>query len=810
MTSGSPISGSGSAPGPGAPAAPSNPDSGGVSVTSEPAGAAQQFTDQQIQDAIRAMVDAVKTETNAEYKQAVERVSEARAFWHGVQNGYFSQEDGVWVDAIRQFVPSEDEEVFDYVVNLYRANGEIILAALTQAGVPETQFLPEDPRQPKDLDAAREYSNAVDYIERQPWFNKGKKYIRIQWLGFTDGLWLAYVRHVKDFRFGTIYRDDTRMQSQEIQPAGYQCASCGKFTPGQPGGAICQQCLNPLAAESYQEAVSIDMPKVVGQIPVPKGRELVNIYGVLEARLPKNADEIDECPWAGIEEEVPVASLRAAFTEKSDEIQPGYGVSDAEWAAQAREASKAPTGVTAGGPQNQTVTFGRWWLRAAQFFMVADKAMRAELLKRFPEGCVIELAGNTVLALRPENMDDHLTLEHPCAGDGMYKPGSGDSFIDVQYMSNDAVNLQQEAMGKSAMPPVYRDALLVSAEGQTKRRRPGEDVPVTVPPGKQLSQCVFQPQFKESSSTVRETIEQAMQSGEFLLGAMPALAGGSEENIRTARGYAQAKGQALQRLGIIYGAANRFIGKTRYLMARSLIKSRSDDISYAVPGRQGEAFTSRQVLVGEKEGNCQVYLETSEQMPASWDQKAAAIDKMLNSGNEALLAWITSPQNLEIVAEALGVPELEIPGRNERNRVLRTIMQLLEQQPVMLPAAPIPGQQPEMALPPEPQPSIPLDDFLDDPAFVMQTVREWAISDNGVRESQVNQAGYANVIAYGRAAQKIVVMQQQQALMQQAALAASAPAGKGQEKGSAPPAKPPLPPPGASAPSNASEGPVLQ
>lgn len=106
--------------------------------------------------------------------------------------------------------------------------------------------------------------------------------------------------------------------------------------------------------------------------------------------------------------------------------------------------------------------------------------------------------------------------------------------------------------------------------------------------------------------------------------------------------------------------------------------------------------------------------------------------------------------------------------------------------------------------PPAPQPSIPLDDFLDDPRQVVQTVRDWCVSADGVKAERENEQGFANVIAYGRAAQGIIVQQQ----MAAAAAMPPMPPGKEKPKGGPPPEKPPLPPPGGDQPSMPMQGAV--
>jgi hypothetical protein len=805
-----------------------------------------QLTEDQ-QEALRTLRDRFNTEANPEYRLAVETVAQARAFRKGIQYGFYSETFGRYMDAARTRIPTDaasDEEIFDFVLNLYAANEEIILGQWTALGMPKTRFLPANPRDTKDASTAQEAESIRDYIHRQPWFNNKRKWQQTEQLFYTDGLILGYARHVRDEKFGTTPKDEIGTVDKG-RPAGYDCPNdeCQQFTPAEqvkPEMPVCPKCGAAFMPTDLKEAISIPVPQVTGTREVPNGRELADLYGVLETRLPPWCEEVAQFPYAGIETERHVVTMRAKHPLLADKIQPGY-VNDAagQAAAQARAQLNTPPGTQAWagrGKNAEMITWSLWWFRPEAFYALDPEAggLRDQLLKLFPNGCRAEWAGPQFLTAVAETMDDHLWVAHALPGDGMYRNGIGTSFLDVAIMVNDAVNIQAEAMEKSSLPPVYRDSGMLGDDAVIRRPSAGADIPVAVAPNKRLTECVWQPKWQEPGSTVRDTLQLGQQMGEVLTGAMPVLAGGSEENLRTARGYGQAQSSAQQRIGTPIDAAKGFWAQMDTLLVREFLANRTDEpVSYSVPSDKGLQVEARDIQPGQAKGAF-TYVEAEGAFNSTWNQKAVAITGMMQSGNPAILSWLTAPQNLTVLKQAYAIPELVIPGEEYQKRTLRIISQLLKQDPIMPPPPTMPppgppGAGPALPIeaepagapvmpgpgpvlpgpPPRPRASIPLDPLLDDPAQVVQTVRDWCVDpDGGVKAEEQFRSGqskgWLNVWAYGMDAKDELAQQQ----MAAAAAMPPMPPSKEKPKGGPPPEKPPLPPPGGDQPSMPMQGAV--
>ena len=119
-------------------------------------------------------------------------------------------------------------------------------------------------------------------------------------------------------------------------------------------------------------------------------------------------------------------------------------------------------------------------------------------------------------------------------------------------------------------------------------------------------------------------------------------------------------------------------------------------------------------------------------------------------------AILDDPANQEQIATWTGVPGLVVPGRDMRNKVLRVLDVLVQQQPVK---QEINGQVVEL-------PSIQPDKELDDLDVIQKTVRQWA--QKNFDKQDENPAGFRNVVLYYKMAEQY---QQQKALsIQQSAL----------------------------------------
>lgn len=190
--------------------------------------------------------------------------------------------------------------------------------------------------------------------------------------------------------------------------------------------------------------------------------------------------------------------------------------------------------------------------------------------------------------------------------------------------------------------------------------------------------------------------------------------------------------------------------------------------------KDGDGFVNVWLRMSEMEGNvADIEPEISEQFPTSWAQKKAAVQELIGSNNQALLASVFHPINMEFVFETLGLEDFKIPGKSDRDKQLTEISMLIKSGPN-----------------PDGSPTIPVDVELDDHDIHGQTIREWLISDAGTDARVNNPQGWNNAYIHMQA-HAMVKQQQLAAQAQQQMQAEMMKKGNGKPNGKAPEASTP-------------------
>src|SRR5215472_11115607 len=163
-------------------------------------------------------------------------------------------------------------------------------------------------------------------------------------------------------------------------------------------------------------------------------------------------------------------------------------------------------------------------------------------------------------------------------------------------------------------------------------------------------------------------------------------------------------------------------------------------------------YRNNYVRLDEMQGNIHAYPETDQSFPMTWQEVKAFWEKLIEFGgsgkNPYINAIMDEPSNQEQIATWTGVPGLVVPGRDMRNKVLRTIDLLMQQKPARVappPTAVDGGDSPSAGDNIE-IPSIEPDKELDDMEVIARTVRQWAQKNFDKKDE--NPDGFRNVILY--------------------------------------------------------------
>jgi hypothetical protein len=169
-----------------------------------------------------------------------------------------------------------------------------------------------------------------------------------------------------------------------------------------------------------------------------------------------------------------------------------------------------------------------------------------------------------------------------------------------------------------------------------------------------------------------------------------------------------------------------------------------------------------------------VEIESSDQLPMTWQQKKDVIMQLIEMNNEGIMAQLFAPENRQILKDAIGLNDFYITGVASREKQLEEIGELIqsapipEMQPMMDPNTGIPGMDMMTGMPAMQEvlvPSVPIDPELDDNEIEAEICRSYLISDAGRLLKIENPEGYQNVLLHYKA--HIMVIQQQMMMQQQ-------------------------------------------
>lgn len=726
-------------------------------------------------EALRELVKKYRMEGMYARRMEIRRIKKARLFWQGLQYCWWDEkEQGI---RFLQDGAATDEELaemprYQFVTNFYQAFGLSFIAAITQS-VPSVPFFPTSTEVQEDITTANAASDVADLIERN-----NKPPVLLSKIGFhcwNDGKLGAYVRFIADGeRFG--WKDYPTFEAQpvEMQPAMHGCQNCGEMTPATPdsqaNGTVCATCGQPMGPDTFQPPITASRPVQTSVQRTAKGQEVISIIGGLELNTPVYTNEMHEMPYLQWDIETHKARLKAAFPHIAKKLQASAASgADEVYARTTRLAvvQNSPQNLPGDALQN-LLTFSRTWLRPWAFAEVDDEETKKELAQLFPDGCYVAFAGEDYCEARNESMDDHWRVMHAIPGDGQSRPSVGDSMVEVQERYNILTDIEAEQL-EYGIPPIYADPQVLDFDSLANQvAEPAAHYPARARAGRALEDGFFQPNAAQVPPELQALKRELMgEVSQFLSGLFPAVFGGEMANVDTAQGYAMARDQAMGRLGLIWRAIKTFYGEAIFLGVECFRKNRPEDVEIPYLG-ENDDFKSKWIRLADLKGNIMVQPEEDETFPALRSQIRGALTQLMEAAkdNDVVAKALTAPANMTYIKGVLGLRDLQNPGEDSRTKQLREIEDLLKSAPTTLPPPPSqPGPDGQPGPPQQPQivPTVPIDDFLDDHDIELESLKEWANSDDGQTARIDNPQGFANVRAHGMAhAQAIDAKKQNQ------------------------------------------------
>jgi len=690
-------------------------------------------------------------------------------YWQNLQNIYWDVVARDWrpyEEGIRGANPEFTEEDIGRVINVYRAYGESIIAGLSST-IPGVRFAPDNADNPDDISTAKAYGKIANLIQVHN--NASILIVKALFTLFNQGFVACYNYNHTSPEFGTIKTPKTIEEEYEVEKNF--CPNCGseieEVDTVEEEGQIFNVAMCPTCMEVVQPEPEIQTQKRLIETyeDCPKAREILEIYGPLNVKVPFYVSKLQNSPYLILETEHHYSLAVSLFPHLEDKIQLGTSADSSyeRWARQPSEARDMD--------QSDLVTFRRVWLRPWAYYMIEDKGQREHLKKTYPNGVYYLLINETFAEAFEENMDDHWTITQNPTSMYIHAAPLGRMLVDIQDMTNDMYNLTLRTI-LYGIPMTFAEANAIDWDKfANSPSEPGNVYPAKVQPGQNLSGMFHTVKTATLSKEVDTFDQRLLGAGQFVSGAFPSIYGGTlEGGSGTYKEYESSRNQALQRLSLIWKMLNIWWKDSAFKACKEYANNLVGDESYAK--RTGESYINVWIKKAELQGKVgEVEAESSDQFPITENQKRTTMMEFIANPSPVMQAIISHPENIGLVARLVGFGELYIPGNDQRNKQLVENLMLMNSEPI--PTAELQmdelGQpvldemgQPQMVL----QSSIPIEP-VDNDEIHSETSQAFIISDAGQYLKATNPTGYQNIFLHWQAHQQNIAMKAEQQMLQQ-------------------------------------------
>ncbi len=702
---------------------------------------------QNLQDAFAEIIRQVEKEDDNVRKQQIRQWKKNDRFWHGIQYIFWSETQQDWIapintrwDDLTANREEADGPFYDYVVNIYKAHGESIIAALS-AQVPAVRFPPDDANNEDDLQTAKTYDKVADLIQRH---NQSKMIILQALLAlWNQGLVFAYHAPKADKAFGNVQipnyetadecqqcgwsneaeksqnsyansvknGEDTAEEAKSQETDGEdnpqeEQSEQGNDQENTPEGT-CPQCGGPLAS----------IPVLTGFSDAPKTRVLIDIYNPLFVKVPYYARTQNECGYLGLAIDQPISLLKDLYDHIADKIEAESNLYDVY-----EKLGRAPSSYSYAIIDNKNLrTLRRWWLRSYEYQRLGNEKSDEikQLKKLFPDGAYVCFVGDCYAESRNESVDKYWTIGKAGLSTYIHSDPMGQPLINEQEKVNVLDNLTLETI-EQGISTVFADPEVLNFEDFSRHElRPGMFVPAKAKTGKTLSEGFYEGPKATLSKEVPMFREQIDKDAQFLVGSFPSIYGGpGEGSSRTAAEYDMSRQMALQRLSITWTMFAHWWARLIDKCVRIYIENLIGDEHYVSKNKNNYVNVwIRQSELSGKVGD--VEAEAAETFPVTLGQKQSLLFKLISLNNDLINAALFSVENRKIISEVLSFPELTIPDEAQRTKQMRETQLMLEK-----------GQM------------VPIEPLIDDNDVHIEVLRDYMASDYGADAKSNNPQGY--------------------------------------------------------------------
>jgi len=729
----------------------------------------------------RFIEDSIDAEVNTEKTRQYLKLQKCDLYCRGLQYTAprMTSDGDITFDATGNPSPhEEDRGQYEYNLDVIRTYRRKWAAILGQRPFYALKGVADDPQSEEDQAAARQAELGKVWLHSK-WDTETTNTAIADNLYTAGTAWIYTPYVVDEALFGTNEEEIVESREVEVDPGGYQCIQCGYKFPepvdndfGFPG---CPACGADVAEESRIPPVTVEVPEVTGYQEYVNGGVAFHICNALTVTDPFYGKAVKHLPYHVYEYEEDKGVLLGLYPKlrKWMDDDGNLRIGDEETSLtgeQARQSVESPSGSSDPTASQNRWTYARYWIHPDRFNIIKDKEFREHLQKNFERGLKVPvIEGHPLLddygeeeavydvwtAIKPE-ANDYLTCDPVCWG-----------ILGHQDIINDMGGMAIETLERG-LPTHIVDAGLLDLDAISKKPFSPQEIVETkgMNGGALESRITTLPtaKFPPQLVLIMEWVEKSIQNQTGLT----TRAFGGESGKMTAKQSTIDLNQALTQLGTPGLMISRGWEQATENAIGQMKKYSSKGMTVSVPGEGAAEVMDFDVLRGGS-----FHFESHPGFPQSYQEKREIFNMMVQQ-NSPLLGPLgyTSPRAISVTRDMVGIYDIKSPIEETKDKIDERIQELLKGVPTQ---EDVDGEI--MMLP-----SIPPEQYMDDPTVVIALMREWGNSENGRKAAKETSDGYENVKAHIAAQQRNV-----------------APMPMEPPQGSSPPKKPPQeqPTPGA-------------
>jgi hypothetical protein len=730
--------------------------------------------DEEIQRLLTTVVEHFDHEDESARWRQIRTWRKLKLLWEGFVHTWYSEVAHDWRiwDETSTGEVDTDQAFYDKPVNVFRAYLESIIAALSVT-VPPVKCFPDDADNTLDLSTAKSGDKIAQLVYRHN--DVSLLWLHSLYIYCTEGMVACYSYPKTDKSYGTYEKKnyDEITEEHEI----IKCPNCGsliddrelspeeialkakaellqdEYKPGPDDievqeviagePELCPECLEVIAPEIANETLIVT--RLIGTTNEPKSRVCLEAYGGLNIKVPIYAKRQADCPYLTYSYETHYVNAVEKFEHLrgNDKLIRKIKTDGSGPREPYEEWGRLSPQYQGEYPVNN-VTIHSTWLRPCAFNVLGDDEEGInKLKKKYPNGARVTRVNDLFGEAANEALDDCWTLTHNPMADFIHHDPLGLLLVSIQEITNDLISLILQTI-EHGIPQTFADpAVLNFSAYRDMETTPGGIFEAKPKTGQAVRDAFHEVKTATLSAEVMPFSTQIQNLGQLASGALPSLFGGSLEGSETASQYSMSRAQALQRQQNTWKMLTvwwkQIFGKVIPMFIKG-VKEDERDVQQDKDGNFINVFIRRAELEG-KIGK--VELEANENLPLTWSQIKDVIMKLVEAQNPTLMSFISSPENITVLRDALGLIDFYAPGEDSVIKQYDEIKLLLNSEPIPNPND-IDGTMPEL-------PSIEIDPIIDVHPIEFEIIRKWATSEAGRQAKMDNEPGYRNVLLHGKA-----------------------------------------------------------